>query len=337
MAALAAQGDDSLTVARRVVAATSLAAKEYAVGVNASGRVVASQEVEEAKLFLDAARLDGPGLPTSVRQAADADLIALRAMLDRVAPPDSVSARAAVLVQRIAGAVGGALDPFPTRPPSLVRGAAVYREQCIQCHGATGRGDGPNSKGLVGPPPADLGDRAELATVSPVDMYRKIAIGVEGTGMPEYAQSLSSDDRWAVTTYVGTLRADQGAVHEGEGLYAAQCSACHGATGRGDGQHARTLSVSPPVLAELAVQGRLPDEDLIDLTLHGRAGTPMPGFASVMDARRRKRSPRSCGSCRCRSGSRAKPRSGPRCFWTFAASSTRRSRCAPPKPRSART
>src|SRR5207344_2806465 len=97
--------------------------------------------------------------------------------------------------------------PFPTRPPSLVRGAAVYREQCIQCHGATGRGDGPKAKGLVGPPPADLGDRAELAGVSPVDMYRKIAIGVEGTGMPEYAQSLSSDDRWAVTTYVGTLRA----------------------------------------------------------------------------------------------------------------------------------
>ena len=281
---LAGQGDDSLTVARRVVAATSLAAKEYANGVSArGGQIVAAQEVEEAKLFLDAARLDGPALPASVRDLADAELRGLRAMLDRVAPPDSVGSRAAALVQRIATSVGGALDPFPTRPPTLARGAAVYREQCIQCHGATGRGDGPKAKGMVGPPPADLGDRAELATVSPVDMYRKIAIGIEGTGMPEYAHSLSSDDRWAVTTYVATLRADQGAVHEGEGLYAAQCAACHGATGRGDGQHARTLSVSPPALADLAVQGRLSDEDLIELTLHGRAGTPMPGFASVMD------------------------------------------------------
>ncbi len=281
---LAAQRDDSLTVARRVVAATSLAAKEYANGVSAGGgRVVAAQEVEEAKLFLDAARLDGPSLPTAVRQVADAELLALRAMLDRVAPPDSVAARAAALIQRIGVAAGGALDPFPARPPTLARGAAVYREQCIQCHGAAGRGDGPKAKGLVGPPPADLTDRAELASVSPVDMYRKIAIGIEGTGMPEYAQSLSSDDRWAVTTYLSTLRADQGAVHEGEGLYAVQCASCHGVTGRGDGVHARTLSVSPPALADLAVQGRLSDEDLIEMMLNGRAGSPMPAFARVMD------------------------------------------------------
>jgi high-affinity iron transporter len=281
---LAAQRDDSLAVARRVVAATSLAAKEYANGVSPSGgHIVAAQEVEEAKLFLDAARLDGPSLPGTVRGVADAELRALRAMLDRTAPPDSVALRAATLVQRIAAAVGGALDPFPALPPTLARGEAVYRQQCIQCHGPAGRGDGAKAKHLVGPPPADLGDRAALAAVSPVDMYRKIAIGVEGTGMPEYAQTLSSDDRWAVTTYVVTLRAGQGMVREGEGLYAAHCASCHGATGRGDGLLARTLSVSPPALADLAVQGRLSDEDVGELILRGRAGTPMPGFAGALD------------------------------------------------------
>ena len=35
---LAAQGTDSLAVARRIVAAASLAAKEYAAGVVAQGR-----------------------------------------------------------------------------------------------------------------------------------------------------------------------------------------------------------------------------------------------------------------------------------------------------------
>ena len=114
-------------------------------------------------------------------------------------------------------------------------------------------------------------------------MYRKIAIGIEGTGMPEYAHSLSSDDRWAVTTYVGTFRADPGTVFEGEGLYATQCASCHGASGRGDGTLARTLSVTPPALADLAVQGRLSDDDLTRLILVGRAGTPMPGFARVLD------------------------------------------------------
>jgi hypothetical protein len=136
---LAAQGDDSLTVARRVVAATALAAKEYANGVSPlGGHVIAAQEVEEAKLFLDAARLDGPSLPAAVRGPADTELRALRAMLDRAAPPDSVAARAATLVQKIAAAVGGALDPFPSRPPTLARGQAIYREQCIQCHDPRG-------------------------------------------------------------------------------------------------------------------------------------------------------------------------------------------------------
>jgi len=284
-ALLVAQRDDSLTVSRRVVAATSLAAKEYAVGVAPQGgRLVAPQEVDEARQFLDAALLDASGLPATVRSAADSALRELRAMVDRAAPPDSVTHRTATLVQRIATAAGGALDPFPARPPSLVRGAAVYREQCIQCHGASGRGDGPKAAHLTGPKAADLGDRVELATVSPLDMYRKIAIGVLGTGMPEYAAALSSEDRWAVTAYIATLRATPGAVREGEGLYAVHCAGCHGSAGNGDGPLAATMSVRPPALADLAVQGRFSDADLARVVLQGRAGTPMPGFARQIDA-----------------------------------------------------
>ncbi len=283
-ATLAAQREDSLTVARRVVAATALAAKEYAVGVPGRGRkVVAPAEVEEAKQFLDAAILDIPSLPAGARANADSGLHTLRAMLDRTAPADSVSRRAATLVQRIAAASGGALETFPVHPPSRARGEAVYREQCIQCHGVAGRGDGAKAKHLTGPPTANLGDRAALDDVSPEDMFRKIAIGVAGTGMPEYAEALSPEDRWAVTTYIGTFRADQGRVRGGEGLYAAHCASCHGVSGRGDGTLAATLSVSPPALADLAVQARLSDAALADLIVRGRPGTPMPGFARALD------------------------------------------------------
>jgi high-affinity iron transporter len=41
--------------------------------------------------------------------------------------------------------------------------------------------------------------------------------------------------------------------------------------------------VSPPALADLAVQARLSDVDLERLVLNGRAGTPMPGFARLLD------------------------------------------------------
>ncbi|HXQ28840.1 MAG TPA: FTR1 family protein [Gemmatimonadales bacterium] len=278
---LAGQGEDSLAVARRVVAAASLAAKEYADGVApGGGRVTAPQEVAEAEQFLDAALLDAPNLPTAARAGADSGLRALRVDVGRAAPPDSVAKRVAVLVQRIAAAAGGPLDAFPSAPPSLARGAAVYQTQCVQCHGATGRGDGPKARHLVGPPAADLTD---LGDVSPVDMYRKIAIGVAGTGMPQYAEALASDDRWALTEYVLTLGADPGRVREGEGVYAAHCASCHGARGRGDGPLATGLSVAPPALADLAIQARFSDSDLVALTRDGRPGTPMPGFARELD------------------------------------------------------
>jgi len=282
---LAAQGTDSLAVARRIAAAASLAAKEYGAGVAPQGRrVTVPAEVEEAKQFLDAAQLDAAALPVAVRDLAASELRVLRGMVERVAPPDTVARRAAALVQRIAAAAGGALDPFPLRPPSLARGAAVYREQCVQCHGEHGRGDGPKAKQLEGPPPADLTDRRALAGVSPVDVYRKITIGVAGTAMAQFEEPLSPEDRWAVTSYVATLRADEGDVREGEGLYAAQCASCHGTAGGGDGPLAATLSVRPPALRDLAVQGRFSDEELVELVLRGRPGTPMPGFARVLDA-----------------------------------------------------
>ncbi|HYK81821.1 MAG TPA: FTR1 family protein [Gemmatimonadales bacterium] len=284
-AGAAAQANDSLAVARRVVAATSLAAKEYANGVAPhGGRVLAASEVEEATQFLDGARWDIPGLPAAVRAAADSGLGALRAMIVRTAPPDSVTEQAATLIQRIAAAAGGALDLFPARPPSLARGAAVFREQCVPCHGPAGRGDGPKAKHLRGPPPASLADRDAMRGVSPVDVYRKLTIGVAGTAMPQFEESLSPEDRWAVALYVATLRADERTVHEGEGLYAAHCALCHGAGGGGDGGLAASLSVRPPALRDLAVQGRFSDEELGQLTEHGRPGTPMPGFAHALDA-----------------------------------------------------
>jgi high-affinity iron transporter len=153
----------------------------------------------------------------------------------------------------------------------------------VQCHGATGRGDGPKARQLQGPPPASLSDPALMSAVSPVDVYRKVTIGVAGTAMPQFEETLSPEDRWAVATYVATLRAGQGMVRDGEGVYVADCATCHGATGAGDGPLAASLSVRPPALSDLAVQGRFSDEELAHLVERGRPGTPMPGFARTLE------------------------------------------------------
>jgi high-affinity iron transporter len=206
---LAGQATDSLAVSRRVVAAAALAAKEYALGVSpGGGQIVLPEEVEEAKLFIQQAQLDVGGLPRRARIPASARLGEILRMLERLAPPDSVTRVADELIVVITRTVGGsgALEPVPSRPPSLARGAAVFREQCAACHGDQGRGDGPKAKTLEGPPPTNLADPSLMGDVPPIEIFRKIAIGVPGTAMPEFADDISEEDRWAVTAYVTTLQ-----------------------------------------------------------------------------------------------------------------------------------
>ena len=210
---LRAQATDSLSAARRVVAAASLAAREYSLGVApGGGSITLPEEVNEAKLFIEQARFDLPFLPARVRVAADSDLTALTQLVARLAPPAEVEARSGRLIGGISAAVGGVVEPLPARPPSLARGADLYRSQCAECHGLTGRGDGRKAAGLKGPPPANLADPLVMGDVAPVDVFRRITIGVPGTGMPEFEQDLPIDDRWALTAYVLTMSGRAGVV-----------------------------------------------------------------------------------------------------------------------------
>jgi high-affinity iron transporter len=205
-APLVGQAMDSVSVARRIVAAGELAAKEYAAGVAPDGgRITSPEEVNEARLFIDQARLDIHALPTAVRGYGDSALTALRALIDRAAPPADVARLAEALGERLAHAVGGAAVPTPTSPPSLARGQEVYREQCASCHGDAGRGDGAGARGLA-PPPANLADKSVMGGKSRVDIYRQLLLGVAGTAMPSFERTVSEDDRWAVAAYVLTLQ-----------------------------------------------------------------------------------------------------------------------------------
>jgi len=198
-----------LALARRVVAAASLAAKEYALGVTPTGgQIVQPEEVDEAKLFIQQAQYDVAGLPVSARVVAGHSLTRIAEMLNRLAPPDSVRLVTDVLISRITAAAGGpnVIEQLPSSPPSLARGAVVFHERCAQCHGETGRGDGPKAKTLKGPPPADLTDPKVMRGTTLLEIFRRIAIGVPGTAMPEFAEDLSDEDRWAVAAYVGAMQ-----------------------------------------------------------------------------------------------------------------------------------
>ncbi len=199
-----ASAQDSTNAARRVFAAASLAAEEYAVGV-AGGRVISVAEVEEARLFIGEARRTAAGLPAGLRAASEAGLDAMLSLVERTAPPESVEVLARRLGEALAAGVGASLEPVPEWALSLDRGRDLYAAACASCHGAEGGGDGPAAAGQT-PVPANLTDRALLAGSSPLDFYRRVTLGVAGTTMPSFEGALSEEDRWAVALYASTLR-----------------------------------------------------------------------------------------------------------------------------------
>jgi mono/diheme cytochrome c family protein len=92
-------------------------------------------------------------------------------------------------------------------PASVTKGEKIYKEmKCWECHGYEGRGDGPKSDELKD----DWGDKVlafDFTTgtlkrgSTPEDVYITFTTGLDGTGMPSYADSLKEDDRWHLVSY----------------------------------------------------------------------------------------------------------------------------------------
>ena len=133
---LAGQATDSLALARRVVAAASLAAKEYALGVVPSGgQITQPEEVDEAKLFIQQAQFDVPGLPLTARESTARTLARISQLLETLAPPDTINRVTDSLVASITAAAGGPriIEPLPARPPSSRR---CGTRSILRSHGA---------------------------------------------------------------------------------------------------------------------------------------------------------------------------------------------------------
>jgi copper transport protein len=92
----------------------------------------------------------------------------------------------------------GAIDP--ANVAMVQRGEDIYVQQCLSCHGAELRGEGPAGEGLV-PPPADF-SAPHTMVHSIEDLIYWIRNGKQGTGMPAFGDVLSDDDIAAVLSYI---------------------------------------------------------------------------------------------------------------------------------------
>lgn len=131
-----------------------------------------------------------------------------------------VASMAGVVGVGPASATSGPSEKPDFSPWLIEQGRLLYRTQaCINCHGATGRGDGEASLGLVdamGRPvrPGDLGSGLYKSGTSPYDLYRTISQGVPGTPMMGYGPLLietlpsggfNDQKVWALVAYVRSL------------------------------------------------------------------------------------------------------------------------------------
>jgi mono/diheme cytochrome c family protein len=97
-------------------------------------------------------------------------------------------------------------NPIPSNDTTIAAGKKVFAGNCLACHGATGKGDGPAAS-AINPKPRDL---SNLAIQSQTDgsIFWKITEGKKP--MPTFDKLISEDDRWNVINYVRTFAAKGG-------------------------------------------------------------------------------------------------------------------------------
>lgn len=197
----------------------------------------------------------------------------------------------------------------------LERGRAAYTKHCLECHGETGRGDGPTAQKLrfrardFAPGSFKCRSTPTGSVPTDDDLRRTVRDGLGGTPMTGFADILTAADIDSVIAYIKQFSprfaatsapevvavpeappADPDLVTAGREIYRVlQCWTCHGSSGRGDGPAADGLEDDWGARAKpgrFGVTGRLKcggGEAELYRTIHtGLDGTPMPSYAEAL-------------------------------------------------------
>ena len=169
-----------------------------------------------------------------------------KTLIDRIAAK-APGAEVAGLARSLAGDVVQryALTVTPKQPPDLARAAALFHANCVACHGAQGRGDGPAARGMD-PLPSNFHDAARMDKRSIHGLYNTVTLGVNGTPMRGFGE-LSEADRWALAFYTSGLRHTPAQREQGKALW-------HRGTGKAELGDLRRLVTATP--AEVSAGGR---------------------------------------------------------------------------------
>lgn len=101
-------------------------------------------------------------------------------------------------------------DPTPDTAATVSAGKARYQANCVVCHGAVAKGDGPAAFTLI-PRPVNL--QLHVPQHAPGEVFYWISNGIAGTTMPAWGAAdpatgkprLTDEDRWAIVRYLQAL------------------------------------------------------------------------------------------------------------------------------------
>jgi high-affinity iron transporter len=126
------------------------------------------------------------------------------------------------LAQRIKDRLIKAYDiqTYPKAIPDFERAKTIYNENCAQCHGETGRGDGPGIDSMQPkePKPANFTDPDLINNLSPFKVFNTTTFGIQGTAMASFS-ALNEEQRWDVAFYVFSLRVSAEDAAAGKKLF----------------------------------------------------------------------------------------------------------------------
>jgi mono/diheme cytochrome c family protein len=95
------------------------------------------------------------------------------------------------------------IDTPPLDDPARAeRGLALFRDHCVQCHGAPGVAPEPFALGMA-PAAANLVHTAR--TWTPAEIYWTVRNGFKMTGMPAWRFRMSEEELWDVVAFIATL------------------------------------------------------------------------------------------------------------------------------------
>ena len=205
--------------ARRLVALLDYLGSDYKNAVQ-DGKVLNQNEFAEMQEFSkrtlelfkqlkEADKADKAGVEPSLKSLA--------AQIQNKADAKEVAELADGAKQKLIATYN--IVPYPKQLPSQANGRAIYLENCAQCHGEGGKGDGPSRATMnpKTPAPANFTDAEFMAGLSPFKAFNAVSFGVENTAMASFA-ALSEEQRWQVAFYVLSLRFSADSAKAGASL-----------------------------------------------------------------------------------------------------------------------